>query len=98
MLIPKSRLLQVIRESVKLRKRAGLRFTNEIGNKIRIIVEQTRDTGTSESTGEEHVFDAIKIVVVGPTSTSENTLTRREAEVLYDCLRRVLEGARETPE
>jgi hypothetical protein len=98
MLITKSRLLQVIRESVKSRRRAGHRFTNEIGNTIRIIVEQTRDTGTSASDGESHVFDAIKIVVIGPTSTSENTLTRREARVLHDCLGRVLESTSETPE
>ena len=71
-------------------KRASRRFVNEIGNRISVLVEETKDTGTTESTGKKAEFDAVRIVVTGPTSTSENTLTRREAVELMRCLGRVL--------
>lgn len=85
-------LRRLVREAAAPRRdRAAARFTNEIGNPIRIVVEATRDTGTNARTGKSSSFDAVKLVVIGPTSTSENTLTRQEAETLLDCLRRVLE-------
>ena len=85
-------LRRLVREAVTSRRhRVARRFTNEIGNSIRVVVEETRDTGTNAQTGETSSFDAVKLVVIGPTSTSENTLTLREAQVLLDCLQRVLE-------
>ena len=85
-------LRQLVREAVNSRgHRVTRRFTNEIGNPIRVVVVETRDTGTNAKTGTVSSFDAVKLVVIGPTSTSENTLTRREARVLLDCLQRVLE-------
>jgi hypothetical protein len=72
------------------KKRASRRFVNEIGNRISVIVEETTDTGTTESTGKKAKFDAVRLVVTGPTSTSENTLTRQEAIELMSCLERVL--------
>lgn len=85
-------LRRLVREAVtSRRRRVARRFTNEIGNSIRVVVEETRDTGTNAQTGEKSSFDAVKLVVIGPTSTSENTLTLREARVLLDCLQRVLE-------
>jgi hypothetical protein len=86
-------LRRLVREALsgKGRLRAARRFTNEIGNPIRVLVEETRDTGTNAETGARSSFDAVRLVVVGPTSMSENTLTRMEAEVLLDCLRRVLD-------
>ena len=70
--------------------RSARRFTNEIGNPIRLVVEETTDTGTNAETGRRYRFEAVRLVVEGPTSLSENTLTRDEAEVLLDCLLRVL--------
>ena len=65
-------------------------FTNEIGNPIRVEVEETLDTGTNVETGLRYRFPAVRMVVEGTTSTSENILTREEAEVLLECLLRVL--------
>ena len=85
-------LRRLVREAVtSRRRRVARRFTNEIGNSIRVVVEETRDTGTNATTGKTSSFDALKLVVIGPSSTSENTLTLREARVLLDCLQRVLE-------
>jgi hypothetical protein len=82
---------RLVREAItSRRRRVARRFTNEIGNPIRVVVEETRDTGTNSQTGKKSSFDAVKLVVIGPTSTSENTLTLREARVLLDCLQRVL--------
>lgn len=66
------------------------RFTNEIGNPIRISVTKTHDRGTNHETGRLYSFPAVRIVVEGPTSVSENTLTHGEAEELLNCLLRVL--------
>jgi len=63
---------------------------NEIGNTIRIVVEETEDTGTNAVTGRHCRFRALRLVMEGPTSLSENTITRKEAEVLLDCLIQVL--------
>jgi len=90
MRITEAEVRRMVREE-QARMRAARRFTNEIGNPIRVLVEETRDTGTNAETGVRSSFDAVRLVVVGPTSVSENTLTRQEAEVLLDCLRRVLE-------
>ena len=69
-------------------KRVTKRFTNEIGNPIGISVEATKDTGTNAKTQKRSTFDAVKITIEGPTSTSENTLTRQEAAELLSCLSR----------
>jgi hypothetical protein len=71
-------------------RRASRQFVNEIGNRIRVSVEETKDTGVTESTGKKSEFDAVRIVMTGPTSTSENTVTRQEAQELLACLQRVL--------
>lgn len=65
-------------------------FINEIGNTIQIKVEETKDSGVNEKTKKRSTFDAVKIVIIGPTSTSENTLTRQEAAELLRCLRQVV--------
>jgi len=64
-------------------------FTNEIGNPIHIRVEETQDTGENAKTKKRSTFDAVHIVIEGPTSTSENTLTRQEAAELLRCLRQI---------
>lgn len=56
--------------------RSETSFTNELGNEISISVEVTEDSAT--------------IVIAGPTSVCENTLTRLEAAVLLDQLRQAL--------
>ncbi len=95
MKIDEQKLRQLIREAAHRqeahkRRKATRRFTNEIGNPIRVLVEETQDTGTNHETGASSSFDAVRIVVEGPTSVSENTLTRGEAEELLNCLLRVL--------
>jgi hypothetical protein len=64
-------------------------FRNEIGNQIHIRVEETQDTGTNAKTKKRSTFDAVHIVIEGPTSTSENTLTRQEAAELLRCLQQI---------
>jgi len=64
-------------------------FTNEIGNPIRVRVEETQDTGTNAKTQKRSTFNAVKIVIEGPTSISENTLTRQEAFELLRCLQQM---------
>jgi hypothetical protein len=86
----KERLRREAGAPASQKKRATSRFVNEIGNRIDVLVEETRDSGTTQSTGKKSEFDAIRIVVTGPTSTSENTLTRQEAAELLRCLERVL--------
>ncbi len=86
----KEKLRREAGSSSSEKKRASRRFVNEIGNRISVLVEETRDTGTTQSTGKKAEFDAVRIVVTGPTSTSENTLTRQEAVELMSCLERVL--------
>lgn len=68
---------------------ATSQFTNEIGNPIRIRVEETKDAGTNAKTQKRSTFDAVKIVIEGPTSISENTLTRQEAFEMLRCLQQM---------
>lgn len=72
--------------------RASKKFTNEIGNPIRVLVEETTDTGVNHETKRRAKFDAIRIILEGPTSVSENTITRQEAVELLTALAQVLEG------
>ena len=52
-------------------------FVNEIGNLITITVQR-------QEKGE------VRIIISGPTSTTENTVTEREARVLMQQLSSVL--------
>ena len=89
-------LRTLIREAAALRhRRVTRRFRNEIGNSITVTVEETEDTGTRADSGEDATFDAVRIVIEGPTSVAENTITRKEAEVLLSSLLRVLRPAPE---
>ena len=91
MKITEAQLRQFVRKAmISTRAQRTQNFVNEIGNEIEVHVEQVQDTGTNAQTGVKSQFNAIRIVVTGPTSTSENTLTRQEAQVLLDCLRQVL--------
>lgn len=65
------------------------KFTNELGNDITIDVKSIKDTGTN-SKGEKEEFDAIEIIMEGPTSTSTNTITHKEAMELYKALKEFL--------
>ena len=57
-------------------------FKNELGNDIAIGIKLDKN--------EEDSFDSINITIEGPTSTSENIITRKEAEVLLDLLSKFL--------
>jgi hypothetical protein len=61
------------------------KFKNELGNHITIEIKNVKDTGTN-SKGDKEEFDAIEIVMEGPTSTSTNTITHKEAMELYKAL------------
>ena len=61
------------------------KFTNELGNDITIDIKRVKDTGTN-SKGEKEEFEAIEIMMEGPTSTSTNTITHKEAMELYKAL------------
>ena len=70
------------------------KFKNELGNEITIEIKNTKDTGTN-SKGEKEEFDGIEIVMIGPTSTSTNTITKMEAQKLHDALMEFLNEAEE---
>lgn len=58
-----------------------------------VTVAETEDTGTRADSGEDATRDAVRIVIEGPTSVSENTITRKAAEVLLSSLLRALRPA-----
>lgn len=62
------------------------KFKNELGNDITIDIKSVKDTGTN-SQGEKEEFEAIEITMEGPTSTSTNTITHKEAMELYKALK-----------
>ena len=61
-------------------------FVNELGNKITIKVKNKKDTGTNYKTGKEHKFTGVSISIIGPTSETENVVTREEAIHLLNAL------------
>ena len=63
------------------------RFTNEIGNHILIKIKHTNDEGINHKTKEKISFEGVKILIRGPTSDTENILTRMEAYELYRSLK-----------
>lgn len=60
-------------------------FANEFGNTIRICVEAAPALGGTPQ---------VRIVMEGPTSTAENIITQREAEVLLALLSEQAAGAK----
>ena len=63
-------------------------FTNELGNEIAIGVKSVVDET------EEYSFDAVNIIIEGPSSTSENTITYQEAVSLSETLKNFLEDSK----
>lgn len=61
-------------------------FINEIGNKIRIKIKKQKETKANATTNELIQFVGVSITIIGPTSETENIITRQEAEELYKCL------------
>jgi hypothetical protein len=61
------------------------KFKNELGNDITIDIKRVKDTGIN-SKGEKEEFEAIEIMMEVPTSTSTNTITKKEAMELYKAL------------
>ncbi len=64
-------------------------FKNELGNHITIEIKSVKDTGTN-SKGEKEEFDAVEVMIEGPSSTSTNTITQQEALELYKALEKFL--------
>jgi hypothetical protein len=69
-------------ENITMEKKS---FVNELGNKILIKITETNDIGVTKQ-GRSVSFDAVKILIRGPTSDSENTVTWMEAIELYKAL------------
>jgi len=65
-------------------------FINEIGNPIKIKVKNQKDIGINYKTKVKETFTGVSIAIRGPTSESENIITRQEAEHLYKCLKQFL--------
>ena len=66
-------------------------FKNELGNKITIEIKSVKDSGTN-SKGKKEEFEAVEIMIEGPTSTSTNTITQKEALELYKALEKFLKN------
>jgi len=66
-------------------------FINELGNKIKIKIKNKKDTGINHKTKEKFTFTGISINIQGPTSESENVITKQEAEELYYSLKQFLQ-------
>jgi hypothetical protein len=65
------------------------KFKNELGNDIKVSVEETYD----ENKDKGLKFNAVKITMEGPNSLSENTVTYQEAEELRSVLTDFLEDS-----
>jgi hypothetical protein len=65
-------------------------FINEIGNKIKIKIKKKKDTGINYKTKEKINFNGVSLSIIGPTSETENIITRIEAEKLYLALKKFL--------
>jgi len=70
-------------------------FTNEIGNEIDISVDLIEDENFSPSDPDmmPAIFPSVMIRISGPNSSSENMLTKVEAEKLCECLSEALDKA-----
>jgi hypothetical protein len=66
-------------------------FINEIGNKITIKIKEQKSVGSNRKTGKEIKFNGVSILIRGPTSESENVITKEEAKQLMDCLKQFLD-------
>ncbi len=62
-------------------------FTNELGNSIQVEVSEKDIDGVP----------GVLIIMEGPTSTAENHITRKEAEVLHEELGILLKNSSEEP-
>ena len=63
------------------------KFTNEIGNPIQIKVKKHNGKGTNHKTGKKVAYRGANIQIIGPTSVSENEITRQEAQELLKTLK-----------
>ena len=61
-------------------------FINEVGNKILIKIKKCKDTAKNYKTKEKFRFDAVNILIRGPTSEHENIITLDEAKKLKKLL------------
>ena len=65
-------------------------FKNIYTSIFLIKIKNKKDTGRNYKTNEKFTFTAVSILIQGPTSESENIVTRQEAEEMYECLRKFL--------
>jgi hypothetical protein len=70
-------------------------FTNEIGNEIDISVDliENKESSPRDPDMMPAVFPSVMVRISGPNSSSENMLTKVEAEKLCECLSEALDKA-----
>jgi len=67
-------------------------FINEIGNSIEICVNHVaQNPGKNYLTNKTIDVGGVDIIMIGPTSMTQNTVTPMEAQRLYFCLKHFLE-------
>ena len=54
---------------------------------MNLIIKSVKDKGQNYMTKNKYKFNATKIQIIGPTSMTENTLTNKEAYILYKKLK-----------
>jgi hypothetical protein len=62
------------------------KFTNEVGNPIRVRIKKQTIEGTNSRTGKVSKHAGVSITIVGPTSEAENIITFEEAKNLHRTL------------
>lgn len=63
-----------------------MKFTNELGNKIKLKVKKVKSNGVIHKTKQSCKYDGVSIYLEGPTSAVENVITYQEAQMIYDKL------------
>ena len=65
-------------------------FTNELGRKIKVVVKGLKAYEYDHTKKEEVIFPAINLKILGPISQYENIITIKEAEEVYNALKKYL--------
>ena len=62
-------------------------FTNELGNKIKVVIKKVPAYEYDHNKKIETTFDGVNLKIIGPISESENIITFKEAEEVYNVLK-----------
>lgn len=61
-------------------------FINEIGNKITVKVKKHNGVGVNYKTKIPKKYKGVSLILIGPTSMSENQITLEEAREMHKAL------------